>query len=143
MNKLYDLFLTHAWRYHDDWIRMGEMLDACEGLRWRNFSVPWHDPAMDPNTEVGGKFIRHWLESQIIPVTAVILLNSVYETNSSRKWVDFEIEAARRHNKRVIAVPTYGQPDVLPEVRAMSDVVVPWDCQALIAAIDAVSVQQG
>jgi hypothetical protein len=66
--KLYDLFLTHAWRYHDDWTRMAEMLDHCDGVKWRNFSVPWHDPAMDANTEVGGRSIRNWLESQIVPV---------------------------------------------------------------------------
>lgn len=134
--KLYDIFITHAWRYHDDWTRMADMLDGCESIKWRNFSVPWHDPAMDANTEVGGKFIRDWLEAQIIPVTGVILLNSVYETVSSRKWLDLEIEMARKHNKTILAVPNYGLNSVLPAVLAKSDVVVPWECLPIIAALD-------
>ncbi|MCB2263873.1 MAG: TIR domain-containing protein [Candidatus Thiosymbion ectosymbiont of Robbea hypermnestra] len=138
-NKLYDIFITHAWRFHDEWTRMGDMLDACETLKWRNFSVPWHDPAMDTNTEIGMRFIRNCLESQIVPVAGVILLNGVYETKSSRKWVDLEIEMARKHSKPVFAVPTFKQTDVLPEVREMSDMVVQWDCQAMIGAIDAIT----
>ena len=26
-DRIYDLFITHAWRYHDDWTRVGEMFD--------------------------------------------------------------------------------------------------------------------
>lgn len=135
--KLHDIFITHAWRYHDDWTRMGDMLDACAHIKWRNFSVPWHDPAMEAYTEVGGRFIREWLESQIVPVCGVILLNSVYETKSSRKWVELEIEMARRHGKPVIAVPTHGQREVLPEVEQLCDRVSQWDCDEIIAALDA------
>lgn len=118
---------------------MGEMLDAHPGLKWRNFSVPWHDPAMDPNTEVGGKFIRNWLELQITPVTGVLLLNSVYETKSARKWIDFEIEMARKHGKPVIAIPTFGTSDVLQEVQQMSDIVAEWDGDSVINSIDALA----
>ena len=131
-DKLYDIFISHAWRYHDDWIRMGELFDQCSGIRWRNFSVPWHDPAMNPNTEVGGKFIRDWLESQIIPVYGFILLNSVFEVKSSRKWVQLEVEMARKHNIPIVAVPTYGEKEVLAEVRDLSDQVSSWDCHRII-----------
>ena len=29
--RIYDLFITHAWRYHDDWTRIGEMFDKALG----------------------------------------------------------------------------------------------------------------
>lgn len=136
-NTTYDIFITHAWRYHEDWTRVGELLDDCSGLNWRNFSVPWHDPAMDPNSEVGGRFIRNWLESQIVPAAGVLLLNSVYATNSARHWITLEIEMARRHGKPVIALPSFGEADVLPEVRALADSVAQWDGVAIIGAIEA------
>lgn len=138
-NKLYDIFISHAWRYHNDWIRMGELFDKCTDLEWRNFSVPWHDPAMSPHTDVGGRFIRNWLESQIAPVYGIILLNSVYETKSSRKWVLLEVEMARRHNKPVVAVPTYGNDDILPEVQAMSDQIVGWDCHEIVRVFNSLN----
>ncbi len=73
----YDLFITHAWRYHDDWKHLVDLLNAHDVRAWRNFSLPWYDPALDPRTEAGGKVVRWNLETQIIPVRAVVLLSSL------------------------------------------------------------------
>jgi hypothetical protein len=130
---MWDLFITHAWRYHEDWIRISELLDAESGLSWRNFSVPWHDPAMDPNTEVGGRFVRDWLETQIIPVNGVILLASVYERGSAKRWVSLELEFARHHGKPVVAVPAHGSTALSDEVARLADAVAPWEARTIIA----------
>ena len=91
-----DLFITHAWRYHEDWTQLAALLDR-SGSRWRNFSVPWHDPALVPSTELGGRHIRDFLETQIIPVDGVVFLSGVYAVRSTREWLDLEVEFARRH----------------------------------------------
>lgn len=134
--KIYDLFITHAWRYHGEWTEMAALLERNPGLRWRNFSVPWHDPAMDANTETGGKFVRNWLETQIIPVHGVIFLSGVYEIRSTRKWLDLELSFARKHGKAVIAVPKQGERDVPADVAAQVQGVCPWDAGEIISAID-------
>lgn len=134
--KMYDLFITHAWRYHEDWTRLSAMLDQLPGLAWRNFSLPWHDPAMDPNSGVGGRFIRDFLETQIIPAHGVILLSGVYAIKSARRWLDFEVELARRHGKPVIGVPALDAAAVPGEVAALCDATVEWDAAAIIAALD-------
>ena len=136
----YDLFLTHAWRFHDDWNRFSEMLDKVPGLLWRNFSLPWHDPAMNANTEVGGRFIREFLESQIIPVHGMVLLSGVYEIKSARSWLDMEIGMARRHNKPIIGIPAIGAETVPAEVAAMCDACCNcnWDGARLVATLDEV-----
>jgi len=77
---VWDLFITHAWHYHEHWVRLSELLDAEPGLSWRNFSVSWHDPAMDPNTEVGGQFVRGWLQTQIYRFSASLCLRA-YSTD--------------------------------------------------------------
>jgi hypothetical protein len=133
---MYDLFITHAWRYHEDWTQISEMLDKVPGLAWRNFSLPWHDPAMDPNSEVGGKFIRHFLETQIIPAQGVILLAGVYEVKSARRWLDLEVEMARKHKKPIIGIPAIGAETVPEDVSALCDRTVGWDTGAVISAID-------
>ena len=135
-SRIYDLFITHAWRYHDDWTRLAEMLDARAGLAWRNFSLPWHDPAMDPNSPVGGKFIRDFLETQIIPVHGVILLSGVYAIRSARRWLDLEIELARRHGKPIVGVPALDGSPVPAEVGAVCDATVGWDAGEVISALD-------
>lgn len=133
---MYDIFITHAWRYHEDWSKISEMLDSLMGTSWRNFSLPWHDPAMDPNSEVGGKFIRDFLETQIIPVRGVIFLSGVYAVKSARRWLDLELEMARKHNKPVIGLPAIGATTVTPELAGLCDRCVGWDAALVIQALD-------
>lgn len=132
----YDLFLAHAWRFHDDWVKLGNLLDEMPGLSWRNFSVPWYDPAMDPNTDVGKAFIDEWLEGQIIPTRAVLFLSGVYASASARKWLDKEVEIARRYEKPIIAVPVFGTSDVPEEVAAIADAIAPFDAKEIISVLD-------
>ena len=105
-----DIFITHAWRYHQDWKHLVDILNAhgCRG--WRNFSLPWYDPALDPAHPGGWAKPWRWnLESQIIPVNGVILLASVLSEPGTRKWLDFELDMARKHDKPIIALPPWGE----------------------------------
>jgi hypothetical protein len=136
MPTTYDIFVTHAWRYHDDWTRVGAVLDQQPGFSWRNFSVPWYDPAMDPNTEVGARFVRRWLESQIIPVAVVIFLGSVHAVKSARKWLEMEVDMARRHGKPILGLPSFGEAEMAPEARALVSATARWDGETLREAIE-------
>jgi hypothetical protein len=137
-SKNYDLFVTHAWRFHEDWTRFTELMDKTSGLLWRNFSLPWHDPAISPNTEAGGRFIRSSLESQIIPAHVVVLLAGVYEIRSARLWVDMEVEMAKKHNKPIIAMPAINKNSIPEELVVLCDASSGWDAARLIATIDEV-----
>ncbi len=132
----YDIFATHAWRFHDDWTKFSELMDKIPGLLWRNFSLPWHDPAISPNTEAGGRFIRSSLESQIIPVHVVVLLAGVYEIRSARLWVDMEVEMAKKHNKPIVGMPAINKGSMPDELLALCDASSRWDSAQLIATID-------
>jgi hypothetical protein len=112
------------------------LLDNTPGLAWRNFSLPWHDPAMSPNSAVGGAFIRNFLETQIIPVHGIILLAGVYAVKSAQGWLDLEIELARKHNKPIIAVPPLGETAVTDDIRSLCDKSVGWQPEDVIAALD-------
>ncbi len=129
--ELCDVFVTHAWRYHLDWTEMGKLLDGVEGFAWRNFSVPWHDPALAPSTEIGARLIRQWLETQIIPAHGVIFLYGVYAAKSARRWLDLELEMAREHGKGVIGVPPLGaEPDSIDRPELVDEIVA-WDGAAV------------
>lgn len=134
--KNLDIFMTHAWRFHADWTQFSELMDKMPGLAWRNFSLPWHDPAMDPNTDVGGRFIREFLESQIIPAHVVVLLAGVYEIRSARRWFDMEVEMARKHNKPILGLPAIGKETLPEEVRELCDAESDWNGARIIATID-------
>jgi hypothetical protein len=135
-NRVYDLFITHAWRYHDDWTRVADLLDQYLDQSWRNFSVPWYDPALDPNTDVGKRLVHRWLEQQIIPSCGVIFLSSVHENKSARKWVEIEVEMARKHQKRIVGLPAFGGIAMSSETAALVDAVCPWDAAQIISALN-------
>lgn len=134
----YDLFLTHAWRFHDDWMKFAEFLDRAPRVTWRNFSLPWHDPAMNPNSKIGGKFIRENLESQIIPVHAVVLLAGVYAISSARSWFELEVAIAKKYNKPLVGVAAFGETLIPAEVSKLCDVCCSWDATQVFASIDQV-----
>lgn len=112
------------------------MFETDAGTTWRNFSIPWHDPAFDANTPLGKVRINEWLESQIRPVDAVLMLDSVYKVNSTRKWLKLEVGIARSFGKPVFALPEEGNNDVSVEVADMCDGVVPWDPPTIAATIE-------
>lgn len=132
---MYDIFLTHAWRYHDDWSRFVALLDSMPSFEWRNFSLPWYDPAFDPRTPVGERLVMKSLEAQIAPAHCCILLSGVFQTGSARKWVDIELDLAKRHRKPVFAAPAHGSTEVPPEVARLADRVVPWDAGIVVSVI--------
>ena len=131
----HDIFITHAWRFHDDWVKFSDLMNTIPSPAWRNFSLPWHDPAVSPNTEVGGRFIRDFLESQIMPAHVVILLVGVFEIRSARRWVDMEVEMAKKHNKPIIGIPAINKEIVPPEVSDVCDAICGWDGEQIIVSI--------
>jgi hypothetical protein len=133
--QTYDIFISHAWRYHPDWKRVVDMLNVSGMRTWRNFSLPWYDPALDPRTEKGGKVVRWQLESQIIPVHAVLLLAGVWREPGTHKWLEYEMEMAGKHAKPVLALPAWGETALPEEIRARADIVVDWNPEAVLAAV--------
>ncbi|WP_300303128.1 TIR domain-containing protein [Ferrovibrio sp.] len=76
--KTYDLFVSHAWRYNDDYYRLVKLLEDASNFYMRNYSVPKHDPAIDPNTQAGKARLKAALEAQIRPVNCVLILAGMY-----------------------------------------------------------------
>ncbi|WP_298254075.1 TIR domain-containing protein [Bradyrhizobium sp.] len=136
---MYDIFITHAWRYHDDWIRLSNLLDAEKSIKWRNFSVPWYDPALDPNTELGAKAVRSWIDGQIRPVIGTVLLDGVYAVKSARVWLELEVELSRVHMKPVVALPAHGTDTVSVVAAALADAIVGWNAVDIVKTLESLA----
>jgi len=138
--KTLDVFITHAWYFHDDWNNLSQLLNESLGSKWRNFSVPWHDPAMVPHTETGKRFIMNYLESQIIPADVVVLLYGVFaKSKPFRKWFEIELELAKKHNKPTIGVPAAANGTVEDIPEDLVDYRIEWDVDKIVKALYEVS----
>ena len=68
------------WREHEEWLAIVSALDSMDDLTWRNFSVPWHDPALHPSRDPDYSIIEKTYETQISPCDITILIIDLFKS---------------------------------------------------------------
>lgn len=133
--KTYDLFISHAWRYGDDYIRLTNMLDNATNFYYRNYSAPKDKPLHNiDTTDVRTKDqIKQAIVRKISPVNAVLVISGMYY--NYREWMQYEIDIAKIFNKPIIALKPYGASFIPKEVDDKADVVVNWNTESIVKAI--------
>ena len=127
--KTYDVFISHAWNYHEDYLRVVQFLDDAPYFNWRNYSVPEHDP-VDANSN---RMLKEALKRQMRPANVVLILSGMYTAHSG--WIDFEIDFSLQINKPMIGVRPWGQQRVSKTVSDSVDAMVGWQTNSIISAI--------
>lgn len=132
----YNIFISHAWKYSEHYNKIVQWLNEAQSegkLTWKNYSVPSHDPLIDPNTTVGKNTLKQELKEQISPASKVIILAGMYVSYSD--WIDFEIETAVEYKKYIIGVQPWGQQRIPTEVSSNANVMVSWNKNSVLNAI--------
>lgn len=122
------IFVTHAFRAHDDYLRVFEYLESARNFFYRNYSTPEHRPAGDKEA------LKEDLRKQIGPVEAVIALSSLYEKN--RDLVLFQLLYAEANHIPIILMKPFGS--ARPPDKALTEhasEIVDWDERALVDAV--------
>jgi hypothetical protein len=135
--KTYDLFISHAWRFSENYFMLEELLRNAGNFKWRNYSVPVDEPIVDPDSPVGKAKLTQLLINQVKPVNCVIIIGDGHAAQSD--WVIKEIEIAQVYNKPILGIypPGYEQ---LPEiVKNASHEIAHWDVASIISAIRKIS----
>ena len=127
--KTYDVFISHAWNYHEDYRRMVTFLNDALNFKWRNYSVPQHDP-LDANSN---RRLKEALKRQMRPVNVVLILSGMYAAHS--EWIDFEIEFSTEINKPMVGIRPWGQQRVPKIVSDNVDTMVGWQTSSIVSAI--------
>ena len=134
--KTYNLFVSHAWDYSDDYNKVIEWLDKAKTdkrLDYRNYSDPKDDPIVDPDEETKKKRMKEKLKNQIRPSSIVIVIAGMYVAHS--EWIGFEIDTAVEMKKYIIGLKPWGQERIPTKVSENADVMVGWNYESLISAI--------
>ena len=127
--RQYDVFISHAWTYNNQYYNLIELLKEYPYFNFRNYSVPEHDPIIF-NTSSD---LYNQLQEQIRQATVVLLIAGKYI--KYRKWIQEEIKLAKKYNKPIIAIRPWGA-DILPsEAETKADVVVNWQSSSIVNAI--------
>ena len=103
MNKV-DIFISHAWRIHPEWEKVVKIIDNIPSLTWRNFSVPWHDPALRPSDNLGLKLIEEVLLTQVMPSNLCIVILDLLKRKSNVRWIEKAVDIAKSSDISLISV---------------------------------------
>jgi hypothetical protein len=126
--QTYHLFISHSWSYaHDNLVRL---LNAKPGFTYKNFSVPTHNPILDARTD---QELEQAIENKIRPCSAVLIMAGMYSTYS--KWINKEIEIAKRMGKVIIAIKPFGAERISTVVRNAAHAECAWNTNSIVSAI--------
>lgn len=131
MSNTYHLFISHSWTYRDAYEKLIALLNSKGGhFLYKNYSVPQNDPIHNAPNE---KLLYAAIESQIKPTSVVLLLAGVYSSYS--KWINKEIEIAKRIEKPIIAIEPWGAERTSVVVKNAADAIVKWQTESIVSAI--------
>ena len=132
--KTHNLFISHVWRdsENSEYYRLEEMLNnemEASNFRWKNYSVPNHDPL-----ETKTRFeLSKKLNDQIKPIHCFLVISGMYVNH--RKWIQEEIKIANSYNKPIIGIIPRGQERIPDEVDFIAHEMVRWNTDSIISAI--------
>lgn len=126
---MYRIFISHSWSYSDQYRSIIDFLDS-QGIIYYNHSVPKDDPIHTKGTD---KELYDAIEAKVKGCSCVIIMAGVYASYS--KWINKEIEIAKRYGKPIIAVKYWGAQRVSSVVQDAADVVVGWNSKSVADAI--------
>ncbi|BFT60924.1 MTH538 TIR-like domain [Pseudomonas mohnii] len=128
--QTYHLFISHSWNYSDAHDRLVKLLTAHPTFTFKNFSVPPHNPIVGAQTD---KQLELAIENKIRPCSAVLIMAGMYSAYS--KWINKEIEIAKRMGKVIIAIKPFGAERISTVVRDAAHAECAWNTNSIVSAI--------
>lgn len=131
--SIYRIFISHAWKYDAHYTGLVNLLKADPWFEFRNYSVPQHDPLINPGTEVGKRKLLSLLDEQIRQVNVFLVIAAMYAAH--RPWIQDEINIAKQYGKTIIGVKPLGQERIPHVVDGVANYIVGWRTNSIVEAI--------
>ena len=133
--KTYDIFISHAWAYGEQYDRLIRLLNSAPFFTYRNYSAPSDNPLKT----LGGypvktkSQIEDAIDRKIRPVNCVLVLSGMYL--AYREWMQYEIDTALQFRKPIIGIEPWGAQRIPSEVYNAADEMVGWNTNSIVEAI--------
>ncbi|HAT3877860.1 TPA: TIR domain-containing protein [Legionella pneumophila] len=129
----HNLFISHSWQYSDAYLKLIGLLNKQVSLKrisYKNYSVPKNDPIHNASSD---KELKLAIEKQIRQCSCLVILAGVYATYS--KWINAEIDIAKKLGKQIIAIEPWGSEKTSSIVKMYADKIVKWNGDSIVMAI--------
>lgn len=133
MSKTYHLFISHSWKYADQYDKLVNLLDERTYFKYANHSVPKDDPVHTDGTDSD---LYDAIKSHMSGTHVVIILGGVYSSYS--KWIKKEIKIAKKEfasPKPILAIKPRGSTSMSSVVKDAADDIVNWNTESVVDAI--------
>ncbi len=129
------LFVSHAWKYGDDYNRLISLLDKANNFSYINYSAPKEKPLFPEGTPLTNNKIATKITDKISPSQITIVISGMYV--AYKDWIQYEIDESKRMGKPVLAIKPYGQSQgPTPKyVSDNADKIVNWSTDSIVDAI--------
>jgi hypothetical protein len=131
--RTYRLFISHAWKYNTDYYNLIGLLDKAPNFQYANYSVPEHDPALDPEKSTSRAKLTAALDEQIRQSQCVLIISGMYVNHSF--WIQTEIDIASGYQKPIIGLIPRGQEKTPKAVQDVAKEMVGWTTDSIVSAI--------
>lgn len=133
--KQYNIFISHAWQYGDEYNQLVNLLDSAKNFLYYNYSAPKEKPLHNlDTTDVKTKAqIKDAIDRKISPVGCVLVISGMYA--SYREWMQYEIDKAIEMEKPIIGIKPWGQQKIPSAVSDVADIMVGWNTDSIVSAI--------
>lgn len=132
--RIYQLFISHAWRYSAGYVRLVRMLNKAPNFIYRNYSIPFYKGL---RTKTNAQ-LESELYDQIRPAQIVIILAGMYVTYS--KWIQMEIDIAQAFVKPILGIYPWGSRMTPRAVQEAADEMVGWNTSSIVNAVRRLSI---
>ena len=124
--RTYNVFVSHAWAYSEDYDRVAQFLNEAPNFAWHNLSVPTHDRL--PNQDLESK-----LRDQMRPADVFLIIGGMYAAHSD--WIDFELAFARRIGRPVVGIQKWGSERIPVAIQKAAKEISGWSTVGIVGAI--------
>ena len=124
--RTYNVFISHAWTYSEDYYKIVQFLNEAANFSWRNLSVPTHDRL--PTAELEAR-----LRDQMRPADVFLIIGGMYAAHSD--WIDFELTFARRIGRPVVGVQKWGSERMPVAIQRAAKEISGWSTVGIVGSI--------
>jgi len=86
--RIYNLFISHSWKYDNEYNRIINFLDKAKRFKYKNYSSPKNNPVVPSITVIRDCTITKRIERRIKPASCVLVIGSMHAAYSP--WIKDE-----------------------------------------------------
>jgi len=131
--RYYNIFISHAWDYTEEYDGVVRLLNASPRFRWKDYSVPEARPLATPENWVRRKDIKAGISRRIAQSSCFVLTARMYI--HYRRWIQDEIDLAIAMEKPIVAIRSWGSVRTPADLEEYADRICGWRARSLVDAI--------